>query len=999
LAGLSDVTLSAPSNGQVLTYNGSVWVNSTGGGGAMTAHDLSGIYHTGTLNWALVNKAGSTLTDIATRPHSALTGIGPNDHHNQVHALVSSDHTASGLTTGNTLRATGPTTFAWAQLQHTDLGNILPDQHHAQVHNIVGTDHTLTAAQWQVVGATATNTLGLLTPSSNPGANAAILRTDVNGALVLDTNLLYVDAVNNRVGINRSTGMSPGAAALDMQVSALADHTQRIKQVSGQTGRMWRIEDIAGNELIVLDSVGNLQSGQPGFVSGLTGWQISYLGNAEFNNVWVRGELHATVFVKDEVHATGGTLLVATAGKLHSQANIDSTGADLEELEIQSSVPGASGPLTIVTTSGTFAGTTLYVQAIINYLDIDDPPSGPGFYFTQGDVIRSKTEVTTGVTDFWLEVNNARQYSGYSRYSVLKRSGTDGVLPAGSAVVSYGKPGAGRILLTSDLNYAPYLDVFNVGPNVWTGAAGAIVPRVRLGRLDGVGLPGISGVEQYGMVAGTDLSNANSPYFIASNLYFRLYKINITLNDGVSDTAQINQNGSLTLGSNIGVDAGKSFQVINGTGNPAQDGNVIIGNKGLNQYLEWNSQSGVLTVVGAIAVPGGGASTVYVDAGDAAAKAYSMKRNVTAVGGTWVVEGPTRVSWGSPNAATVTLGGAGYAITAGTYTPLDASHTTYLYVDVSTVSPFTLQQTTTPTALNVDQVVVAIFNPGLIMGSVTLMGGTTYISGSNIITGTIQAGHIVAHTITANEIASRTITANEITALTITANEIAAATITAGKLVAHTITANEIAATTITAAEIASNAITSVKILAGAVTANKITVDGNIAIGASGSISGGGKTYGVGAGFFLGQSGGVGNYQFDVGNATNFMRWDGAALLMNVNNVAVFNTSGGTNLLSLATTGLAVAFSVVTNPVTLAGAALEISNPVNVAGGSGYLRAEKLINAGSTMQIEDGRTDITTATPGFGLVGEIAWGLIAGINYLYLCVAAGQWKRVQMNTW
>jgi hypothetical protein len=55
------------------------------------------------------------------------------------------------------------------------------------------------------------------------------------------------------------------------------------------------------------------------------------------------------------------------------------------------------------------------------------------------------------------------------------------------------------------------------------------------------------------------------------------------------------------------------------------------------------------------------------------------------------------------------------------------------------------------------------------------------------------------------------------------------------------------------------------------------------------------------------------------------------------------------------------------------------------------------------MQIEDGRTDITTATPGFGNVGEIAWGLVSGINYLYLCVAGSgataAWKRVQMNTW
>ena len=41
---------------------------------------------------------------------------------------------------------------------------------------------------------------------------------------------------------------------------------------------------------------------------------------------------------------------------------------------------------------------------------------------------------------------------------------------------------------------------------------------MRLGRLDGVGVPGLSGIEQYGIAAGTDLSNANSPYFYATDL-------------------------------------------------------------------------------------------------------------------------------------------------------------------------------------------------------------------------------------------------------------------------------------------------------------------------------------------------------------------------------------------------------------------------------------------------------------------------------------------------
>ena len=85
------------------------------------------------------------------------------------------------------LRASSATTAAFDVLGHGDLGGITANQHHNQVHNIVGSDHTLTGSQYQIVGATATNTLGLLTPSTDVGTTpaAAILRSTAAGALTL----------------------------------------------------------------------------------------------------------------------------------------------------------------------------------------------------------------------------------------------------------------------------------------------------------------------------------------------------------------------------------------------------------------------------------------------------------------------------------------------------------------------------------------------------------------------------------------------------------------------------------------------------------------------------------------------------------------------------------------------------------------------------------------------------------------------------------------------
>lgn len=217
---------------------GGVAVRSSAGAGAgvvPSPHTLDGEHHSGTLSWGSVNKAGSSLADLATRSHGDLSGVSANQHHNQVHTLAGSDHTASGLTAGHTLRATAATTFAWAQLQHGDLGGVAADQHHAgfvaltddasavvspdandRIKVAGGAGLTSTAGTNVVtlaVGAGAgitvnANDVALNTPgtlsvssassasgnhthavsaSSNPGAAAALLKSTATGGLTLES--------------------------------------------------------------------------------------------------------------------------------------------------------------------------------------------------------------------------------------------------------------------------------------------------------------------------------------------------------------------------------------------------------------------------------------------------------------------------------------------------------------------------------------------------------------------------------------------------------------------------------------------------------------------------------------------------------------------------------------------------------------------------------------------------------------------------------------------
>lgn len=383
------------------------------------------------------------------------------------------------------------------------------------------------------------------------GTNSFTEKLNVAGDVKLGT-FFQLDNTLKSLGI----GITPdGAALADFKAVNASDHTVRIQQLTSQTGRLWRVEDTSGNELLVLDSVGNLQSGTPGFVSGLTGWQMTPHGNLEANNAFIRGELHASIFVMDEFHASGGTLWIANAGKLENPWTVNLTTGNELVLDLRTtSVTGSGLQLDLRTTSVTGSGTQLTTRNITNYIDITDPPSGHAMLFSASQTLRLKALGNTSpgidLYDIWSKILYVEdQTSFYRYYTQVMSGGAHGVIiPAGTADVSYGKKGDGRILLTSDQNYAPYMDVFTVGDQPWLGE---ITPHVRIGRLDGVGVPGVSGIQQYGIVAGTDLSNANSPYLVMSNLKQYMYRIGSEWNNGIDPTVTISPDGRFKIGHDV----------------------------------------------------------------------------------------------------------------------------------------------------------------------------------------------------------------------------------------------------------------------------------------------------------------------------------------------------------------------------------------------------------------------------------------------------------------
>jgi len=643
--------------------------------------------------------------------------------------------------------------------------------------------------------------------SSNPGSTAKIMATDAEGGFNFDSNLLLVDGANRRVGINRiPTDATFGSAALDLIVANIDDITQRIKRVPDQRGRLWRIEDEFGGELIVLDSVGNLQSGNPGFVSGMLGWQITPTGNAEFNNIWARGELHATVFVKDEIHATGGTFMVATAATFYEDAQITDSGQGEVVLEVDTNPTGSVGfgPLEIVSTSINFVGTTLHTFTTSNIIKLNHPPSGKATYFQPGEILRVKTEINEEgnplrLADIWMIINQGDASNDeYGSYSVNKVSGSNATIPKGTAIVTYGKPGDGAILMTSDWrdeqgteDSAPYIDIFTTGEEPWLAQNEGITPHVRLGQLRGVGLPGVSGINKFGLIAGTDLADPNSSYMMASGDGVEIYRGLIRLSNGANTTGLWDQNGNFKLGKNVTQPSTTGFEVITTAGDP-NEGDVFIGNRNSTNYLHWNALSGILTVTGSLQVGGGSgfAQTSYVDdqddlhvieatdyaddlfdgiSGDW--EAYTDSRRMTSIAGSWTSSAYNVVKWGVPAGSpgtglTVYFGNntsrtiadsaaAGLTILAGR---------TYLYVNIdASAAPTALvmQTTQNPNVINLPgEVLIAVadrgVNDALNQGraSINVMVGSTYISGGNIFTSSILADSIASDAITAIKINS-----------------------------------------------------------------------------------------------------------------------------------------------------------------------------------------------------------------------------------------------------
>jgi len=332
---------------------------------------------------------------------------------------------------------------------------------------------------------------------------------------------------------------------------------------------------------------GTLQS--PGFASGISGWKIDQAGNAEFNNVSVRGSIVATVFEKALISAHAGSLIVTKSAS--------TLAADC-----------------VVPSSGTWSLTVKKQNG-----------AAP---FSSGDIIRIKD--ISG--DTWMVVDTGAASGDNWIYTATYQSGTRPyTYKEGFAAIDYGVSGDGGVITTADLTNAPYISVFTHAGSPWS----ALTEKARLGNLSGItGASGFGLSSENCFLEGTLIAGKGSVVLDDEGLHITHADTAISMEDaGLRYSRIFNNISDLSTG---------PWEVVLETGKPT--GNIVV-----NGGFETGSLSGWTAVSSSVSTAAKrtgsyGLNMSYLSPGSASVQSSSFAA-VTA-GEQYTFELFFRMEWG-----------------------------------------------------------------------------------------------------------------------------------------------------------------------------------------------------------------------------------------------------------------------------------------------------------------------------------------------------------------
>jgi hypothetical protein len=297
------------------------------------------------------------------------------------------------------------------------------------------------------------------------------------------------------------------------------------------------------------------------FTSGLVGWNISDVGDAEMNNLTLRGALRTAILLYNAVLTTAGTQLITpSAGKLKTDV--------------------------VIPSSPTYGTTTVAIDIV----DQDGLSHAASQLFAVNDILYMKDGLL-GYTYF--KVTAVSDQTTFWRYTASIQAGTNNITyHAGLGVVDYKQSGAGFIVQTADAANAPYLQMAtHAGTFSAANSSGVltVTPQLRLGNLNGS--YGYN-TDIYGLGAGQ--------YGTASKSWITVEQTNgIRIGNNTTQLAQWDISGNITVGqvtalqSNILISSGALDIRVNTTAriHLASDGSGYLA----NSSISWDT-SGNLTV-------------------------------------------------------------------------------------------------------------------------------------------------------------------------------------------------------------------------------------------------------------------------------------------------------------------------------------------------------------------------------------------------------------------
>lgn len=288
------------------------------------------------------------------------------------------------------------------------------------------------------------------------------------------------------------------------------------------TAEQLRLEyDISNYASFIVNSNGNISLTQlpttsrlqtATYVSQLTGWAITYSGDADFRYIYA-DQLHAKSFIADLEQALAGGQIISKS---------------VAEVAIAFALPAAGG-----------AGT----------LTVKDLPSAAGMaVFQSGDIVRlrqfSRAAGALIIADAWgvvtsySDLGNGTQTWTFTRSSGSLAGTATGTIAKNTLALDYGTTGNGFHEVNAvDGAYgvnSPYSQIVTWATHPQNGQT----IRTRTGNLLGV-----TGSTEYGLYAGDGGIAAANKFIRISNANFEIHNIGLQIYDSTTKVIELNQAG------------------------------------------------------------------------------------------------------------------------------------------------------------------------------------------------------------------------------------------------------------------------------------------------------------------------------------------------------------------------------------------------------------------------------------------------------------------------